>query len=138
MEKKNRLFFLLGLLMTFIIGFSACSDDDDPEAGDGTGIVSKWRYEQPDGEYITEIRFNADGTFSEMEKEYYRSAGEWRTRNNEGTYVYDEEAEELTLRYTYYYDKESTYTETATVIELTPDILDVDYESMGRVRHERI
>ena len=95
MEKMNRL-FLWGLLIALIVGFAACSDDDNPEGGDGTGIVSKWRYEQPGGEYITEIRFNADGTFTEMEKEYYRSAGEWRTRNNEGTYVYDEEAEELT------------------------------------------
>lgn len=137
MEKMNRL-FLWGLLIALIVGFAACSDDDNPEGGDGTGIVSKWRYEQPDGEYITEIRFNADGTFTEMEKEYYRSAGEWRTRNNEGTYVYDEEAEELTLYYTYYYDKESTHVEIVTVIELTSDILDVDYESMGRVVYKRI
>ena len=137
MEKINRL-ILWGLLIALIVGFAACSDDDNPEGGDGTGIVSKWRYEQPGGEYITEIRFNADGTFTEMEIEYYRCAGEWRTRNNEGTYVYDEEAEELTQYYTYYYDKESTHVEIVTVIELTSDILDVDYESMGRVVYKRI
>lgn len=136
MEKMNRL-FLFGLLMVLMTGFAACSDDED-SGSDDTGIVSSWRYEQSDGEYINEIRFNRDGTFQETEREYYGSSGEWRTRENEGTYVYDEEAEEITLYYTYYNNKESTYTETLTVIELTNNTLEVYYRSMGYVVYERI
>lgn len=135
MEKMNRL-FLWGLLIALIVGFAACSDDDkDSNNGEPT-IQREWRYEQSDGEYVQEFRFNADGTFTEVEQEYYRSAGEWRTRNNKGTYIFEQMR--LTLNYTYYYDEESTYTEEYVITELTPKIMTLENRYGHETTYERI
>ncbi len=83
-------------ILILLYSLSACNDNDEAIRA-GNALVGKWYWAQS-SEYNSTLEFRSDGTFNEMEKEYY-SSGEWVTTKRSGTYVYDDEDMILYLEY---------------------------------------
>lgn len=113
---KTKLYYLLSLFtIVTICLFSSCDKDDNDSDNEG-GITGTWEWKQS-SEYINTLKFSSKGTFTEIEKEYYKSTKKWETTTNTGTYEYD--GEELILKYN---DGDIEYLE---VLELTSDKLEL-------------
>lgn len=90
MKKVNRM-FLWTFLMVLMVGFAACSNDDDNGFDiDESQLVGSWTYsdthETSEIREIQEFQFNADGTFTHIEKNN-KTYGNWDIiREVSGTY----------------------------------------------------
>ena len=96
MKTLKFLFVALALLMVAPT-FTSCKDDEKDEPGapqSSASLVGTWVYTE-DGDYSNTMTFSSNGTFVDLEMEYYN--GEWETYSDNGTYTFD--GTTLTLRY---------------------------------------
>ena len=84
---KKYIYSLLVLLLPILaVGFTACSDDDEPEGAD---IVGTWQYDNPDetANFDLFYQFTKDGKFHQVTKFHEPSYGRPNYFVHSGTYV---------------------------------------------------
>ena len=87
---KKYIFSLMVLLLPMLaVGFTACSDGDEPKGAD---IVGTWQYNHPDDEeenvdFDMFYQFTKDGVFHRVEKYYETWIGRPNFFVHHGTYV---------------------------------------------------
>ena len=87
--KKYRYSMMAMLLALFTVGFTACSNDDEPKVAD---IVGTWQYNHPDDEdvsvdYDIYYQYTKDGEFYIVTRYYQTYIGHSNYYVHHGTYT---------------------------------------------------
>lgn len=102
--KKNRILFLLGLLLMVSFSFTACGGDDEDD-NVASGIVGEWasQDEASDGSwmYLERIKFEKNGTFTVVFYSIYLSNGSTITGIEKGGFSGSYKADNGQLSLTY-------------------------------------
>lgn len=133
--KKISYLWLLGLLSVMILGFTACSDDDDKEPGSSAELVGTWKFvngyyiEKENGKIIREendggsdderLVFKADGYCGSYIRGHLSDAGTWTYKGGNIYVTFNDEGD--------------VYTESLKVLELTTATLTVEYADKEKV-----
>lgn len=120
---KQIKFISILLLTTMFLGFTSCSDDDDPK--EDHLIVGRWRLVRQQGNIHTHLEFKNDGTFeyTSTEEADYKEVGVYKIEDDILSQMFSDEdhwhkteISELTktvLKLTDgWYNEEDAYTET--------------------------